>query len=75
MPHSEDANPSSNKTVVVSGQKFSVSLFAVQDGPTRKGAVVWTTVRKGKFLSFFFAANSPEQLKGLAESMKTLRFD
>jgi len=74
LAHSEDASTSSNKSTVVSGQKFSISLFALQDGPIRKGAVVWTTIRKGKFLSFFFAANSPEQLKALAESMKTVQF-
>jgi hypothetical protein len=74
LAHSEDANPTLNTSKVVSGQRFSVSVFALQDGPIRKGAVVWTTVRKGKFLSFFFAANSPEQLKALAETMKTVQF-
>jgi hypothetical protein len=74
LAHSEDASASSNKSAVVSGQKFSVSIFAVQDGPVRKGAVVWTTIRKGQLLSFFFAANSPEQLKTLAETIKTVQF-
>jgi hypothetical protein len=36
--------------------------------------VVWTTVRKDKLLSFAFVANSPEQLKALAESMKSVQF-
>lgn len=69
--HDESVPPQS---VVISGQRFSVSLFAVQEGAVRKGAVVWTTVRKGELLSFVFAANSPDQLKALAESMKTLQF-
>jgi hypothetical protein len=74
LAHSEDANASSNKSVVISGQTFSISLFGLQDGPVKKGATVWTTIRKGKFLSFFFAANSPEQLDRLTESMKSLQF-
>ena len=74
LAHSEDANASSNKSAIVSGQSFSVSVFALQDGPIRKGAVVWTTIRKDQLLSFFFAANSPEQLKSLAETMKTVQF-
>jgi hypothetical protein len=74
LAHSEDASATSNKSAVVSGQRFSVSVFAVQDGSVRKGAVVWTTVRQGRLLSFFFAANSPDQLKALAETMKTVEF-
>jgi hypothetical protein len=62
------------RSVILSGQNFSVSLFGAQEGTIRKGAVVWTTVRKGKLLSFAFSANSPEQLKVLAESMKSLQF-
>ena len=62
------------RSVILSGQNFSVSLFGAQEGTIRKGAVVWTTVRKGKLLSFAFSANSPEQLKALAESMKSLQF-
>jgi hypothetical protein len=46
----------------------------MQDGPIKKGAVVWTTIRKGQLLSFLFAANSPDQLKSLAESMKSIQF-
>jgi hypothetical protein len=62
------------RSVILSGQNFSVSLFGAQEGTIRKGAVVWTTVRKGKLLSFAFSANSPKQLKMLAESMKSLQF-
>jgi hypothetical protein len=74
LAHSEDASPSSNKSAIISGQRFSISVFALQDGPVRKGAVVWTTIRKGQLLSFFFAANSPQQLTVLAESMKSVKF-
>jgi len=62
------------RSVVISGQRFAVSVFGMQDDLTRKGAVVWTTVRKGQLLSFAFVANSPDRLKVLAESMKTLQF-
>lgn len=64
----------SPKRIVLSGQNFAVSVFGMQEGRTKKGAVVWTTVRKGKLLSFAFVADSPEQLKALAETMKTVQF-
>jgi hypothetical protein len=62
------------KRTSISGQDFAVSVFATQEGAVRKGAVVWTTTRKGKVLSFAFVANSPLQLKVLAETMKTVEF-
>lgn len=62
------------RQVVLSGQQFAVSAFGAQQGNLRRGVLVWTTVRKGKLLSFAFAANSPEQLEKLTESMKTLEF-
>jgi hypothetical protein len=74
LAHSDDASASSNRSAAISGQSFSVSIFALQDGAIRKGAVVWTTIRKGKLLSFFFAANSPDRLKALAETMKGVQF-
>jgi hypothetical protein len=73
VARSKDAN-ASPKSVVISGQSFSVSVFGLQEGTVKKGAVVWTTVRKGELLSFAFAANSPEQLKTLAQTMKTVLF-
>jgi len=60
--------------VVISGQNFTVSVFGLQEGAVRKGAVVFTTIRKGKLLSFAFVANSSEQLKKLTESMKSVQF-
>ena len=62
------------RSVVLAGQSFAVSVFSEQDGAIKKGAVVWTTVRKDKLLSFAFVANSPEQLKRLAETMKSVKF-
>ena len=59
LAHGEDASASSNKSAVVSGQKFSVSVFGVQDGAVRKGAVVWTTIRKG---ANFCRSSSPPTL-------------
>jgi hypothetical protein len=62
------------RSVVLSGQKFAVSLLGMQEGTRKKGAVVWTTICKDKLLSFAFVANSPEQLKKLTESMKSVQF-
>jgi hypothetical protein len=62
------------KQTYISGQTFNVCVFGMQEGAIRKGAVVWTTIRKGSLLSFVFAANSSAQLKALTETMKTLQF-
>lgn len=73
VAHSKDTS-APPKSTVISGQRFSVSLFATQQGPIRKGAVVWTTIRRRALLSFAFAANSPERLTELAETMKSVQF-
>jgi len=62
------------RSVIISGQIFAVYVFGAQEGRVKKGAVVWTTIRRGKLLSFAFLANSPVQLKALAETMKTVQF-
>jgi hypothetical protein len=62
------------KPAIISGQRFAISVFRLQEGNVRKGAVVWTTVRKGQLLSFAFVANSPAQLQALTETMKSVRF-
>jgi hypothetical protein len=62
------------KSTVLSGQSFAVSVLARGDEKGKKGAVVWTTIRNGKLLSFAFVANSPQQLTTLAESMKSVEF-
>jgi len=67
-------SPGVPRSVVLSGQTFAVSVFGQQAGAVKKGAVVWTTIRKGKLLSFAFVANSPQQLMKLAETMKTVEF-
>jgi len=69
-----DSSPGVPRTVVLAGQSFAVSVFSEQEGKVTKGAVVWTTVRKGVLLSFAFVANSPEQLKTLTESIKGIQF-
>ena len=73
VAHSKDVR-ALPRSVVISGQSFAVSVFGMQEGPIKKGATVWTTVRKGKLLSFAFVANSPEQLETLTETMKSLQF-
>jgi len=70
----DSKDESAFKSVDISNQRFSVSVFGMQQGRVRKAAVVWTTTRKGKLLSFAFVANSPGQLKKLTESMKSLEF-
>jgi hypothetical protein len=62
------------KRTILSGQDFAVFVFGIQQGNTKKGAVIWTTIRKGKLLSFAFVANSPEQLTKLTETMKSVQF-
>lgn len=69
-----DSDTALGRKVMVSGQTFSVSAFVVEVNGLRKGSVVWTTIRKGKLLSFAFAANSPEELQKLAQSIKTVQF-
>lgn len=73
LAHSKNAS-ALPRSVTLSGQSFAVSIFGLQEGTTKKGAVVWTTVRKDKLLSFAFVANSPEQLERLAESMRSVQF-
>jgi len=66
--------PALPKPVMLSGKSFTVSVFEKEEGGMKKAAVVWTTIRGGKLVAFAFRANSPEQLKAIAESMKSLRF-
>jgi hypothetical protein len=73
VAHSRDAS-ALPRSVVISSQSFTVSVFGLQEGTVKKGAVVFTTIRKGKLLSFAFAANSPDVLKKLTETMKTVQF-
>ncbi|MFZ0310833.1 MAG: hypothetical protein WAL89_21865 [Candidatus Sulfotelmatobacter sp.] len=68
-----DGLPGTPRFVVISGQSFAVYVFGERRGSMKKGALVWTTIRRGKLLSFAFVANSAEQLKALAETMKTVQ--
>lgn len=73
VAHSKDVN-ALPKSALTSGQSFTVSVFGRREGSVRKGAVIFTTTRRGKLLSFAFATNSPERLKALTETMKTVQF-
>ena len=73
VAHSKDTSTLPRDTVI-SGQSFTVSVFGLPEGTVRKGAVVFTTVRKGTLLSFAFVANSPDQLQKLTDTMKTVQF-
>lgn len=73
VAHSRDAM-AQPRQVVISGQIFTISIFGLQEGNIKKGAVVWTTIRKGQLLSFAFAANSAQVLQRLTETMKTVKF-
>jgi hypothetical protein len=67
-------SPGKPRSVVLSGQRFAVYIIGEREVATRKCAVIWTTIRRGKLLSFAFVANSPQQLTKLAESMKSVVF-
>lgn len=73
VAHSKDTSVSPTP-VVFSGQSFTVSVFGLQEGTLKKSAVVFTTIRKGKLLSFAFAANSSERLSVLTDTMKSVEF-
>lgn len=73
VAHSREAT-ALPESPVISGQTFTVSVFGLREGSVTKGAVVWTTVRKGRLLAFAFAANSPEVLERLTETIKRVQF-
>ena len=72
VAHSQEAHSVAQH--IVSGQTFEIFVFGAQQGAVRKGGIIWTTIRKGQLLSFAFAANSPEQLQKVTESIKTVQF-
>lgn len=45
VAHSKDAS-ALPRSVVISEQSFSVSIFGLQEGTVKKGAVVWTTAAR-----------------------------
>jgi len=62
------------KSAVFSGQSFTMSVFEKEENGMKKRAMVLTTIRKSTLVAFAFQANSPEQLKAVADSMKSLQF-
>jgi hypothetical protein len=60
--------------VKFAGQDFSSTHFQKSMPPTVKYAIVYTVVRKEKFLSFFFSGNDRATVQRLAKSMETLKF-
>jgi hypothetical protein len=63
-----------SQSVTFSNQKFVVTQFELHEGSLTKHATVYTTVRRGKLLSFDFSGNSVEQVNKMAETMKSLSF-
>jgi hypothetical protein len=62
------------KRLTLAGRQFTLCEFEQPDIGTTKYAAIYTTVRKGKLVSFALGANSPSQLKMLKNSMKTVKF-
>lgn len=58
----------------IAGGDFATTHFQKVEPPLTKYAVVYTTVRKEKFISFFFSGNDRERVLKLAESMNSVRF-
>lgn len=56
------------------GRDFSTTHFQKIEPPLTKYAVVFTTVYKEKFVTFFFSGNDRERVLKLAESMNSVRF-
>jgi len=63
-----------NQSVTLSNQKFVVTQFELHEGAITKRATLYTTVRRGKLLSFDFSGNSAEEVNKMAETMKSLSF-
>jgi hypothetical protein len=67
------------KTVERMAVKFSDCVFAMSRveftaAPVTKHALVYTTVRNERFLTFIFAGNTRDQVEKMAASMNTLKF-
>jgi hypothetical protein len=60
--------------VKFAGQDFSSTHFQKSTPPTVKYAILYTVVRKERFLSFFFSGNDRATVQRLAKSMETLKF-
>jgi len=62
------------EVVKITGRDFSVSYVEKKAPPLTKYAIVYTLVRKEKFLTFFFSGNNRDTVHRLAKSMDTLKF-
>lgn len=60
--------------VKIARRDFSVSYVEKKAPGLAKYAIVYTIVRKEKFLTFFFAGNEREKVQRLAKSLDTLKF-
>jgi hypothetical protein len=56
------------------GRDFSTTHFEKVEPPLTKYAVVFTTVYKEKFISFYFAGNDRERVLKLTQSMSSVSF-
>jgi hypothetical protein len=52
---------------------YQLRIINLAVGVVQCNSVVWTTIREDKLLSFAVVANSPDQPKRLAESMKSVQ--
>lgn len=62
------------KVVRLSGLDFAMTRVERKEPPLTKYAVVYTTVRKEKFLSFWFSGNTREGAEKIAQSINSVRF-
>jgi hypothetical protein len=56
------------------GRDFSTTHFQKNEPSSTKYTIVFTTVHKEMFISFFFSGNDRERVLKLAESMSSVRF-
>jgi hypothetical protein len=62
------------KAVRISGRNFAMTRVEKKEPPLTKHAIVYTTVYKEKFVSFFFAGNTREKVDEAAQSIISVRF-
>ena len=65
---------SENQRVTFSSQPFVATEFQLHEDSITKHAKVYTTIRRGRLISFAFSGNSPEQVDKMVETMKSLSF-
>lgn len=65
---------SERKVVKISGMDFVMTRVERNEPPLTKHAIVYTTVYRERFLSFFFAGNSRDNVEKVAQSINSVRF-